>query len=237
MRHLLILITLLLVSPGAGLTAQHHHADDRFALIVFKYNGTANLYGHLSRASEYEALYTGKVHRTFPTGPKLVAGDDRLPNGIHRGWIGEDGTITIYASSPLGYEAYRVTGPSLERRTIPLGTQIHQEVTRSAAAMRASGSRTIPVVILPGTLESAVADKLRRARDVREGQTLDDVEDECRRWKGVEEYIVRTGRLPGLRFEGDEIIVIPHAPAPHAPARSAPAQAMPAQPAIADDSR
>lgn len=222
MRLLIILFSILLVSPGDGLTAQTYYAKDGFALFILKYNGSANIYGRLSRSAEYESIVTGKLYRTFPTGPKLVAGDDRLPNGIHEGWIDENGTITLYVTTPLGYEAYVVTGPSLERRCIPLDAEFFKGVTRSAAAMRKFGYRTIPVVILPGTLEPEVADKLRRARDVREGQTLDDVQAECQRWRPVEEYIIRTGRLPGLRFEGDDILIVPHAPVP---------------PAIADDTR
>jgi hypothetical protein len=70
------------------------------------------------------------------------------------------------------------------------------------------------VVILPGTLEPEVAEFLGKARGVREGQRLEDVERSIIRWKPVEDYIVTTGRIPKLRFEDGDIYIVEQQDAP-----------------------
>jgi hypothetical protein len=137
-----------------------------------------------------------------------VHGDERIPEGIHTGYIREDGGVDFYLISTLGfYEKYSLAGPSLDRNVVPMHPDAFEAVCRAALEVEEAGFTTIPVVILPGTLEKEVAERIGTARNVREGQTLEDVQESCRRWKHVEAYMIRSGRIPVLRFQDGEIII------------------------------
>jgi len=212
----LIIILALLAFAHEGMTAQTDHLPSNdFAIVVYKYNATVNILARESASAPYDVLVTGGLHRSFPTGPKVLYGDERIPEGIYEARIVPDGSsVRIefpFQSLPGIFEHYRVTGPTLDRNVIPAHADVFEDITRAALTMRAAGHRTIPVMILPGTLEPAVAERLERARNVKPWQSLDAVRASCLRWKPVEEYFIRTGFIPKLRFDGEDIIIVPAA--------------------------
>ncbi|MCB2206184.1 hypothetical protein KQI65_15685 [bacterium] len=205
----LIPIVLLLALFTPEVNAQAPPAHDDYAIVVFKYNSTVNIWSRPAPDAPFDVAARGKLYRTFPTGPKIAYGDARIPEGIHRGWIQEDGSIRFYVQViPEMFETYHLAGPSLDYNTLPMHEDIWEQVKEAALQMRDAGHRNLALVILPGTLEEEVAEKLARARNVREGQTLEDVQRSCQRWKEVEEYMIRTGRIPMLRFDGADIEII-----------------------------
>jgi hypothetical protein len=210
-RHALALFAvLLLLGPDTTMT-QSLDSDHGLAIVIFKYDHTAGIWGREIAGGELHPGVRGQLYRSFPTGPKVVYGDERIPEGIHEGRIDEHGNVSIvfatWPGMPEFNEVYRITGATLDRNVIPMRDGFEQDIRTAALAMKASGYSTIPVIILPGTLEPEVAEMLGNARNTRKGQTLDDVEHSVRRWKPVEEYLIRTGRIPLLRFDEDRIII------------------------------
>ncbi|PLX31446.1 MAG: hypothetical protein C0600_05705 [Ignavibacteria bacterium] len=217
-RFVLSLLLFLLLVPSAGVSGNSHHPDDGFAIVIFKYNHTVNLWKRIPHSAEYQVDRTGGLYRSFPTGPKVHYGDERIPNGIYDADIlKRDGKIFIeirFETYPGWFEIYRLSDPSIDRNVIPMHADIYCCVIDAATSMRADGYKTIPVIILPGTLEPEISEKLERARNIKPWQSLDAVTDECLRWKPVEEYLIRSGRIPTLRFDGEEILIMPPAADP-----------------------
>jgi hypothetical protein len=217
MKQLILILALVfLVDANNGLTAQTFNARDGYAVIISKYSHDVSIWGKTSPESEYFDSQVGELHRVFPTGPKLVFGDGRIPNGIFKADLQlVDGNMIIdipYETSPGVFEHFRITGPSLSHNSIPLKKDIYFELRDAALAMMEAGHTQIPVVILPGNLEPEVADLMEKSQNVREGYTLDDVKASCNRWRPVENYLIRTGRIPGINapplvFDGTDIIL------------------------------
>lgn len=211
MRFIFLLIALALLAGTTSATSDTPKTtnDPAFAVVIFKYDTKVNVWERTEPSGEYAVSARGDLYRSFPTGPKTVYGDERIPEGIYQAAIDAEGNISFHFETLPGmYEKYRLTGPSLDRNVIPMRAEAFETVRAAAMAMYTSGVRYIPVVILPGTLEPDIADALSRARNVREGQTLADVEYSVRRWKPVEDYIINTGRIPKLRFDGADIIIL-----------------------------
>jgi len=211
MKRIFLLLALALALPGIA-QAQRTQFSPEHAVVAFKYSRSIGLWSRGLDDGELIPGATGELYRTFPTGPKISFADERIPEGIYQGEIDPDGNIAFvfntYPHMPEFNEVYRLTGPSLDRNVIPVRGEMIDVIRDAAREMLASGHRTITLVILPGSLEPEVAEMLEKARNVREGQTLDDVEKSIRRWKHVEEYLIRTGRIPQLRFDGDRIEII-----------------------------
>lgn len=206
---LLIILALLAGTTSAASDTPKTNNDPAFAVVIFKYDRQVNVWERSERGGEYAVSARGDLYRSFPTGPKTVYGDERIPEGIYQAKIDAEGNISFrFETMPGMYEIYRLTGPSLDRNVIPMRAEAFEAVRAAAMAMFAAGVKSIPVVILPGTLEPEIADALSRARNVRQGQTLADVEYSVRRWKPVEDYIINTGRIPKLRFDGADIIIL-----------------------------
>jgi hypothetical protein len=211
MRYTFLLIALVLFAGtiSAATDTPKTTSDPEYAVVIFKYDAQVNVWERTERSGEYTISASGDLYRSFPTGPKTVYGDQRIPEGIYQAKIDAEGNISFrFETMPGMYEKYRVTGPSLDRNVIAMRADAFEAVRAAALAMYNSGVKSIPVVILPGTLETDVADGLSRARNVREGQTLADVEYSVRRWKPVEEYMINTGRIPTLRFDEADIIIL-----------------------------
>lgn len=180
-----------------------------YAIVIFKYDARVNVWQRAAGSDSYDVAATGSLYRSFPTGPKVSLGDERIPEGVYLADIDAEGNITLrFETFPDMFEFYRITGASLDRNVIALRGDAIDAVRDAARQMHAAGARRIPLVILPGTLEPDVAEKLGRARAVREGQTLADVERSVRRWKPVEDYMIATGRIPLLRFNGADIQIL-----------------------------
>ncbi|MDX9760267.1 MAG: hypothetical protein RBU27_13990 [Bacteroidota bacterium] len=193
--------------PRAKAALEEPVAD--FAIIIFKYDARVNVWQRAEGSDTYDVVATGSIYRSFPTGPKTAVGDERIPEGVYHADIDAEGNITLrFEMFPDMHEHYRITGASLDRNVIALRGEAFDIVRAAAREMFAAGARRIPLVILPGTLEREVVEKLGRARRVREGQTLADVERSVRRWKPVEDYIIATGRIPLLRFDGADIEIL-----------------------------
>lgn len=210
-RYALALFSsLLLFIPDISMT-QSRDSEYGSVVVIFKYDHTATIWGREAPGGELTPGARGELFRSFPTGPKIVFGDERIPEGIYDGRIDDAGNVTIvfetWPGMPEFNEVYRITGPTLDRNVLSLRDGFEEEIRIAALAMTAAGHRRIPVVILPGTLEPEVAEFLGKARSVREGQRLEDVERSIIRWKPVEDYIVTTGRIPVLRFN-DGVITI-----------------------------
>lgn len=210
MKHLIILIAILLLGPDT-VFAQESYSTHGMAIVIHKYDRTIDIWGRTQSGSELVPVLDGELYRSFPTGPKLVYGDMRIPEGIYEGSIDAEGNIAIvfktYPHMPEFNEIYRITGPSLDRNVIPVRGEFIEKIREAGIAMKASGYETFPVVILPGVLETEVAELLEKAANVREGQSLDDVRNSIQRWAPVEDYLIRTGRIPAIRFDGGKIVI------------------------------
>lgn len=208
---LALFAALLLFGPDISMT-QSLDSEYGSAVVIFKYDHTATIWGREMAGGELTPGPRGELYRSFPTGPKIVFGDERIPEGIYDGRIDDAGNVSIvfetWPGLPAFNEIYRITGPTLDRNVLSLRDGFEEEIRTAALAMIAAGYRRIPVVILPGTLEPEVAEFLGKASSVREGQRLEDVERSVIRWKPVEDYIVTTGRIPVLRFDGDDIQIL-----------------------------
>lgn len=190
-------------------TAQSLTPENGLALVIFKYDKTVGIWERALPNGEYHVALRGDLYRSFPTGPKVYYGDQRIPEGIYDGRIDSEGNISFrFQTLPDMFETYRISGPSLDRNVIPVRGDMIDEIRSAAKSMLVSGFASIPIIILPGTLEPEIADMLRSANNVREGQSLADVEYSIRRWRPVEDYLVKTGRIPRLRFNGSEIIIL-----------------------------
>lgn len=207
---LLALATVSASPPGVGLfTGPPENPDADFAIVIFKYDARVNVWQRAAGSDSYDVVAAGSIYRSFPTGPKTTVGDERIPEGVYLADIDAEGNITLrFEMFPDMHEHYRITGASLDRNVIALRDDAFDVVRAAAREMFAAGARQIPLVILPGTLEGEVAEKLGRARRVRAGQTLADVERSVRRWKPVEDYMIATGRIPLLRFDGADIEIL-----------------------------
>ncbi|MFZ1730830.1 MAG: hypothetical protein WBQ23_04420 [Bacteroidota bacterium] len=210
MKHLIILIAIMLLGPDT-VFSQDSFSTHGLAIIIRKYDRTIDIWGRAHDGGELIPSLDGELYRSFPTGPKIVFGDQRIPEGIYEGRIDDDGNVSIvfstYPDMPGFNETYRITGPSLDRNVIPVKGKFIEEIREAANAMKASGYVTIPVVILPGALEPEVAAMLEKAENVREGQSLADVKNSILRWAPVDDYLISTGYIPSIRFEGKEIII------------------------------
>lgn len=216
----LIIALLALISLGGGMTAQTGkpsslYSEYGFAIVVFKYNHAVAIMGRAEKGGELHVGITGSIYRVFPTGPKIAYGDGRIPEGIYHADISENGDVSFllvnYGMLEFA-ERFTVTGPSLDRNVIPLREDAIESVRWAAERMYASGYRTIPLVILPGSLEPEVAELIEKARNVREGYTLEDIQASCRRWRPVENFIIQHGQIPGvgippLKFDEENIIL------------------------------
>jgi hypothetical protein len=211
MRFIFLLLTLVLIAGTTSASSDSPKTTDdpSYAVVIFKYDAQVNVWERSGSTGEYAVASRGGLYRSFPTGPKTIYGDERIPEGIYRAKIDSEGNISFrFETLPGMFEIYRLTGPSLDRNVIPMRAEAFEAVRAAAMEMHAAGVTSIPVVILPGKLETDVADALSRARNVRQGQTLADVEYSVRRWKPVEEYIINSGRIPKLRFDGADIIIL-----------------------------
>ncbi|MFA6233727.1 MAG: hypothetical protein WC824_05975 [Bacteroidota bacterium] len=211
MKRLILAFSIILIfaAPLAIAFAQTRSLENDQAIVIFKYDRTVGIWQRTVPGGEYQIATHGDLYRSFPTGPKTCLGDERIPEGIYSGRIDPDGKISIrFETLPGLFETYRISGPSLDRNVIPVRGDVIDNINDAAKEMLASGSATIPVIILPGTLEPEVADMLRNARNIKEGQSIDDVETSIRRWRPVEDYLVNTGKIPRLKFDGADIIIL-----------------------------
>ncbi len=211
MKRSILLLAFFLSIAGIA-AAKGIPPPGEHAIVVFKYDRSIAIWSRSGDDGELVPGIKGELYRSFPTGPKISFGDERIPEGIYQGAIDPDGNIAFvfntYPHMPEFDEVYRITGPTIDRNVIAVRGDMIDAIREAAREMLDAGQRTITLVILPGTLEPEVAEMLGKARNVREGQTLDDVEKSIRRWKHVEEYLIRTGRIPQLRFDGDRIEII-----------------------------
>lgn len=211
MKRIILILAFVLSVTGIA-AAKGIPPPGEHAIVVFKYNRSIAIWSRGGDGGEMVPGIKGELYRSFPTGPKISFGDERIPEGIYQGAIDPNGNISFvhrtFPFMPEFNEVYRLTGPTLDRNVIPVRGDMIDAIREAAREMLDAGQRTITLVILPGTLEPEVAETLKKARNVRQGQTLDDVENSIRRWKHVEEHLIRTGRIPQLRFDGADIEII-----------------------------
>jgi len=207
-RAILALTLVLLLGPDATMT-QTLRTEYGYALVIYKYDHIISVWGRAYAGGELIPAVKGEIYRSFPTGPKISYGDQRIPEGIYDGRIDSEGNISFrFQTLPDMFETYRISGPSLDRNIIPIKGEFIETIREVGEAMRNKGFTSIPVLIFPGALEPEVADMLEKAEGVREGQTLDDVKSSIIRWKPVEDYLINTGRIPILRFDGAKIHIV-----------------------------
>lgn len=211
MKRSILILALVLEVTGIA-AAKGIPPPGEHAIVVFKYNRSIAIWSRGGVDGELVPVVKGEIYRSFPTGPKISYRDERIPEGIYRGVIDEAGNISFvfrtYPFMPEFDEVYRITGPTIDRNVISVRGDMIDAIREAAREMLDAGQRTITLLILPGTLEPEIAETLKKARNVRQGQTLDDVENSIRRWKPVEEHLIRTGRIPQLRFDGADIHII-----------------------------
>ncbi|MBE0644972.1 MAG: hypothetical protein IH600_12890 [Bacteroidetes bacterium] len=209
-RAILSLLLVLLLGPDATFS-QNPHSEYGLAIIIRKYDRTIEVWSRTRSGGELIPAQAGTLYRSFPTGPKMIFADQRIPEGIYDGRIDADGNISFvfhcYPDMPSFDETYRITGASLARNVIPVKGDFIEELRGIGIARLENGLTSIPVVILPGTLEPEVAEMLENARNVKEGQSLDDVKESVTRWRPVEDYLIRAGRIPSIRFDEEKIII------------------------------
>ena len=210
MKRLIILIAILLLGPGTVFT-QNYSPEHGLAIVIRKYDHSIDIWSRSHSGGELIPASDGQLYRSFPTGPKLVCGDQRIPEGIYEGKIDAEGNVSILFTTwpglPAFDETYRITGASLDRNVLSVKGGFIEEIRSACSAMKDAGFETVPVVILPGTLEPEVAELLEKANNVSEGQSLDDVRNSILRWTPVDDYLMRTGQIPSIRFDGDSIII------------------------------
>ncbi len=216
---ILSLLLVLFLGPDMSFS-QDLYSEDGLAIIIRKYDHTIDVWTRTHAGGELIPAQAGTLYRSFPTGPKMTFADQRIPEGIYEGRIDTDGNISFvfhtYPDMPGFDETYRITGASLARNVIPVKGDFIEEIRDLVRSQTASGRKTIPIMILPGTLEPEVAEMLEKVRNVKEGQSLDDVKESIIRWKPVEEYLIRTGRIPSIRFDKEKIIIEPDEDSPPA---------------------